>query len=106
MSKYGVIFGPHFPEFGLNAEIYGVDLRIQSEYMKIRARNNSVFGHFLRSKSLGFYFIWCLQLLYLHITLWNYHTAVNLIFENKPDLRQEPIFYLMDIIKIFRPSSC
>ena len=26
-----------------------VNLRIQSEYRKIRARNNSVFGHFLRS---------------------------------------------------------
>ena len=26
-----------------------VNLRIQSEYRKIRARNNSVFGHFSRS---------------------------------------------------------
>ena len=26
-----------------------VNLRIQSEYRKIRTRNNSVFGHFLRS---------------------------------------------------------
>ena len=34
----------------LNAEIYGVNLRIQSEYRKIRTRNNSVFGHFSRSK--------------------------------------------------------
>ena len=35
--------------FGLNTEICGVDLRIQSECRKIRTRNNSVFGHFLRS---------------------------------------------------------
>ena len=30
-------------------EIYGVNLRIQSEYRKIRTRKNSVFGHFSRS---------------------------------------------------------
>ena len=29
--KYGVISGPCFPVFGLNTEIYGVNLRIQSE---------------------------------------------------------------------------
>ena len=28
---------------------YGVNFRIQSEYMKIRTRKNSVFGHFSRS---------------------------------------------------------
>ena len=49
MSKYGVISGPYFPVFGLNMDIYGVNLRIQSEYRKIQTRNNSVFGHFLRS---------------------------------------------------------
>ena len=41
--------GPYFPAFGLNIEIYGVNLRIQSEYRKIRTRKNSVFGHFSRS---------------------------------------------------------
>ena len=46
MSKYGVISDPYFPVFGLNAEIYGVNLRIQFEYRKIRTRNNSVLGHF------------------------------------------------------------
>ena len=45
-SKYGVIYGPYFPVFGLNTKIYSVNLRIQSEYRKIQARNNSVFGHF------------------------------------------------------------
>ena len=38
-----------FSCFGLNTEIYFVDLHIQSEYRKIRTRNNSVFGHFSRS---------------------------------------------------------
>ena len=41
--------GPHFPSFWLNTERYGISLRIQSECGKIRARKNSVFGHFLRS---------------------------------------------------------
>ena len=46
VSKYGVISGPYFPVFGLNMKIYGVNLSIQSEYRKIRTRNNSIFGHF------------------------------------------------------------
>ena len=49
VSKYGVFSGLYFPVFGLNTEIYSVNLRIQSEYRKIRTRNNSVFGHFSRS---------------------------------------------------------
>ena len=32
-------------------EIYEVNLRIQSEYRKIRTRKNSVFGHFSRNVS-------------------------------------------------------
>ena len=49
VSKYGVISGPYFPVLRLNMEIYGVSLRIQSEYREIRTRNNSLFGHFSRS---------------------------------------------------------
>ena len=49
VSKYGVISCPYFPVFGLNTERYGRSLRIQSEYRKIRIRNNSVFGHFSRN---------------------------------------------------------
>ena len=30
--------GPYFPAFGLNTEIYTVNLRIQSEYRKIQTR--------------------------------------------------------------------
>ena len=48
VSKYGVFSGPHFPVFGLNTEIYFVNIRIQSEFGKIRTRDNSVFGHFSR----------------------------------------------------------
>ena len=48
MSKYGVFSGPQFPVFGLNTDIYFVNIRIQSEFGKIRTRENSVFGHFSR----------------------------------------------------------
>ena len=41
--------GPYFPVFGLNTEIYEVNLCIQSEYGKIRTRKNSIFWHFSRS---------------------------------------------------------
>ena len=51
VSKYGIISGPHFLVFGLNTEIYEVNLRIQPEYRKTRTRNNSVFGHFSSSDS-------------------------------------------------------
>ena len=60
VSKYGAISGPYFPVFGLNTEIYGVNLhiqsnlRIQSECWKMRTRNNSVFGHFSRGDLCSF----------------------------------------------------
>ena len=44
LSKYGFFSGQYFPVLGLNKEIYGLNLRIQSEYKKMRARKNSVFG--------------------------------------------------------------
>ena len=49
VSEYGVISGPYFPVFRLNTKIYGVNLRNQSEYRKIRTRQNFVFGHFSSS---------------------------------------------------------
>ena len=45
MSKHGVFSGPYFPVFGLNTEMYGVKLLIQSKYGKIKTRKNSVFRH-------------------------------------------------------------
>ena len=40
---------PYTPVFGLNTEIYEVNLRILFKYGKIRARKNFVFGHFSHS---------------------------------------------------------
>ena len=56
VSKYGVFFGPYFPVFKLNTEIYGGNLRIQSEYRKIRKRKNSLFWHFSRSDDFTDFF--------------------------------------------------
>ena len=56
VSKYGVIPGPYFPVFGLNTGIYSVNLRIQSEYKKIRTRNNSGFELFSRSTLAALFF--------------------------------------------------
>ena len=49
MSKCGVFPGPYFPVFGLNTEIYSVNLCIQCKYGKMRTRKNCAFRHFLRS---------------------------------------------------------
>ena len=43
--------GPYFPVVGLNAENYSSNLRIQSEFRKIRTRKNYLFGQFQRSAS-------------------------------------------------------
>ena len=42
-------FGPFFPLFALNIEIYSVNFCIQSEYRKMWTRKNLKFGHFSRS---------------------------------------------------------
>ena len=46
--------GSYLPVLGLDTEIYSVDIRIQSDYRKIRTRKNSVFGHFSRSVKLHY----------------------------------------------------
>ena len=38
--------GPYFPVFGRNPDIYSVNLRIQSEFVKIRTWKNFKFEHF------------------------------------------------------------
>ena len=58
MSQYGVNSDPYFPVFGLNTKIYSANLRIQSEYRKIRTRKNSVFGLFSRSESALLIGVW------------------------------------------------
>ena len=52
MFKYRAFSDPYFPTYALNTERYSVSLHIQSECRKIRARKNSVFGHFSRSACL------------------------------------------------------
>ena len=52
-------FGPYFPVFGRNTEIYGVNFRIQFEYGKIRTKKYSVFGDFSRSESVTDFIIKC-----------------------------------------------
>ena len=51
VSKYGVFSGPYFPTSRLNTERYGVSLRTQSKFGKIRTRKNSVLRHFSHSES-------------------------------------------------------
>ena len=48
-QRYMQVFGPCFPIFGLNNEIYNVNFRFQSEYRKIHTRKNFGFGNFLCS---------------------------------------------------------
>ena len=49
---YGVFFWSVFSVFWLNTDIYIVNIRIQSEYGKMRTTKNSIFGHFLHSVTL------------------------------------------------------
>ena len=67
VSKCRVYSGPYFPAFGLNTEICGVNLRIQSNCRKIRTRKYSVFGHCSCS------YTWWLQLL----RCWNTESICN-----------------------------
>ena len=46
MTKYGVFSGPYFPVFGINTEIYEVNLCIQSKYGKIRTRRKPYLNTF------------------------------------------------------------
>ena len=46
MPKYEDFSDPYFPLFRLNMKIYGVNLRIECKYGKIRTTKNSVFGQF------------------------------------------------------------
>ena len=78
VSKYGVFSDLYFPVFIMNTEIYSVNLRIHSEYRKIRTRKNSVFRHFSRSdcswkfekfrqSQITCYIFWSAQVLFAFI---------------------------------------
>ena len=82
VSKYGVFSGPYFPIFGLNTEIYSVNLCIQSEYRKIRTRKNSVFGYFSRSESITTNYIIFQGYLSNTILVQKYNTEIKNWFEN------------------------
>ena len=45
-------YGPYFPVFGLNTEIYGVNFKFNLN-MGIYGPKNSVFGQFSRSEQLN-----------------------------------------------------
>ena len=62
-----------FSVFGLNKEIYSVNLFSQSEYRNIRTRNHSVFGHFSRiaglpERSMIYWSYWEILKLFLRTT--------------------------------------
>ena len=101
VSKYGVFSGPYYPELGLNTEIYRVKLHIQSECEKIRARKNSVYGHFSRCGSLlsetltnqkfGVFNVFLVSQLFVILWTWHFHKILrgDFIFiffcSNKPN---------------------
>ena len=83
VSKYGVFSGPYFPVFGLNTEIYSVNLRIQSKYRKLRTRKNSIFGHFSRSNTY-ILFEWRLYFVkYFCLFIWISKNQTKLKFRKK-----------------------
>ena len=53
MSKYGVFSGPYFSIFGLNMNIYSVNLHIQTENGKILSKKICVFRHFSHSDDVS-----------------------------------------------------
>ena len=55
-NKKWAFSGRYFSVFGLNTEIYSVNLPIQSDNKKIRTRNNSIFGHFSHFSNLSLCF--------------------------------------------------
>ena len=57
VSKYENFFGTYFPIFGLNTEIYGVNIRIKPEYGNIRHRKNSTSGYFRRPDNTQCYLL-------------------------------------------------
>ena len=74
VSKYGAFCDSYFPVFRLNTKI--VNIRIQSEYRKIRTRKNSVFGHFSRSEQLN---VWKFQVSNGWFYIWN--SPCNTLFK-------------------------
>ena len=83
VSKYGVFSSPYFPVFGMNTEIYSVNLCIHCEYSKIRTTKNSVSGHFSRSGSLNFSLSWAINFSQIQQLLlcWNKYSSSSLMIK-------------------------
>ena len=87
--------GQHFPSFGLNTDIYSVNIRIQSKYRKIRTRKNSVFARFSRSDSKR-------ESLEIHT-----HNATNETNENKIIRILQTRFHILQFLMFLFPFiSC
>ena len=98
MSKYGDFSGPYFPVFGLNTEIYGKNLRIQSEYRKIPIRKYSIFGHFSRSNDFASANKKMFDSLKRHLNfiIYDYHLYLNTgCYWKKHLLRYAPLFMFL-----------
>ena len=111
LSKYGVISGPYFPVFGLTTETFFVNLRVQSEYRKVRARNNSVFGHFSRSVRISLrgektsYVILRLKLRTINHSIWNATLGWNGLMSISIQLLSICLLVLTVLqIKLFQPK--
>ena len=95
-SKLSKVFpGPHFPVFGMNTDIYSVNIRIQSKYRKIRTRKNSVFARFSRRDSER-------ESLEIHT-----HNAANETNENKIIRILQTRFHILQFLMfLFNFISC
>ena len=79
VSKYGVIYGPYFLVFGLNTEIYPVNLRILSGYRKIKENK-----HFSRS---AFYFNSILFMVQVFFDLFYFYVSPHILLSQFTTLR-------------------
>ena len=84
-----------FSAFGLNADIYSVNCRIQPECGKIRTRKNTVFGHFSQSELSWDYVVqlfWRILIFAEYLLQW----LLLLIHENP--MINTPIFLLLKLL--------
>ena len=79
---------------------FTVNLRIQSEYRKIRTRNNSVFGHFSRSVTLHFKSDKKISSTYI------YPTCKYMFYVNNKDTRKTAVdFVLVSLLSTWNTFS-
>ena len=74
VSQYRVFSGPHFPAFGLNTEVYGVNHRIQSKCGKIKTRKTPYLDtfHAVQKDLCTKLWIWSTFFVQIHLLL-SYH---------------------------------